>query len=97
MDRGLLHGDCLTVTGKTVAENLAGVSVDLKGQATRFVAMIGIDDAIKQEGSVTYEIWVDNKKKLITDVMRAGSKPLSRTSCAFSASPVTTMCAVARS
>lgn len=25
LDKGLLHGDCLTVTGKTVAENLAGV------------------------------------------------------------------------
>jgi dihydroxy-acid dehydratase len=25
LDRGLLHGDCLTVTGKTVAENLAGI------------------------------------------------------------------------
>jgi len=27
-----LHGDCLTCTGKTVAENLAGVEVDLEGQ-----------------------------------------------------------------
>ena len=26
LDAGLLHGDCLTVTGKTVAENLAAVS-----------------------------------------------------------------------
>lgn len=26
LDRGLLHGDCLTVTGKTLAENLADVS-----------------------------------------------------------------------
>jgi len=26
LDRGLLHGDCLTVTGKTVAENLANVA-----------------------------------------------------------------------
>ncbi|XP_064384941.1 dihydroxy-acid dehydratase-like [Halichondria panicea] len=26
LDAGLLHGDCLTVTGKTVAENLASVS-----------------------------------------------------------------------
>ncbi|MEY2917579.1 MAG: dihydroxy-acid dehydratase [Bacteroidota bacterium] len=26
LQQGLLHGDCLTVTGKTVAENLAGVS-----------------------------------------------------------------------
>ena len=25
LDKGLLHGDCLTVTGKTMAENLAGV------------------------------------------------------------------------
>ncbi len=26
LDHGLLHGDCLTVTGKTIAENLASVS-----------------------------------------------------------------------
>ncbi len=26
LDAGLLHGDCLTVTGKTLAENLAGVA-----------------------------------------------------------------------
>jgi len=32
LDRGLLHGDCLTVSGKSVAENLAGVSVHLEGQ-----------------------------------------------------------------
>ena len=25
LDRGLLHGDCLTVTGRTLAQNLAGV------------------------------------------------------------------------
>jgi dihydroxy-acid dehydratase len=25
LDRGLLHGDCMTVTGQTLAENLAGV------------------------------------------------------------------------
>ncbi|HUC69075.1 MAG TPA: dihydroxy-acid dehydratase [Stellaceae bacterium] len=27
LDGGYLHGDCLTVTGKTIAENLAGVSL----------------------------------------------------------------------
>ncbi len=32
LDRGLLHGDCLTVTGRTVAENLATVSDYPKGQ-----------------------------------------------------------------
>ena len=33
LEKGLLHGDCLTVTGKTVAENLAGVpNLDFKAQ-----------------------------------------------------------------
>lgn len=32
LDNGLLHGHCMTVTGKTVAENLAGVSGLPKGQ-----------------------------------------------------------------
>lgn len=27
LDRGLLHGDCLTVTGKTLAENVAGAAL----------------------------------------------------------------------
>ncbi|HEX7063069.1 MAG TPA: dihydroxy-acid dehydratase [Woeseiaceae bacterium] len=32
LDHGLLHGDCLTVTGKTVAENLANVGDYPEGQ-----------------------------------------------------------------
>ncbi len=32
LEEGLLHGDCLTVTGRTLAENLADVSTDLSGQ-----------------------------------------------------------------
>jgi dihydroxy-acid dehydratase len=33
LHQGMLHGDCLTVTGKTVAENLAGVpDLDFKAQ-----------------------------------------------------------------
>ena len=34
LDAGLLHGDCLTVTGKSVAENLADTArlADLKQQ-----------------------------------------------------------------
>src|SRR5690554_5733278 len=32
LDRGLLQGDCLTVTGKTLAENLAGVNPYPEGQ-----------------------------------------------------------------
>ncbi|MGH8547775.1 MAG: dihydroxy-acid dehydratase [Methylococcales bacterium] len=32
LDQGLLHGDCVTVTGKTLAENLAGVGPYPEGQ-----------------------------------------------------------------
>jgi len=32
LDKGLLHGDCLTVTGRTVAQNLAGVADYPAGQ-----------------------------------------------------------------
>ncbi len=32
LNRGLLHGDCLTVTGQTLAENLAGVKAYPDGQ-----------------------------------------------------------------
>jgi dihydroxy-acid dehydratase len=32
LDAGLLHGDCVTVTGKTLAENLAGVQPYTDGQ-----------------------------------------------------------------
>ena len=33
LDEGMLHGDCLTVTGKTLAQNLRGVKPYPKGQA----------------------------------------------------------------
>ena len=32
LDEGMLHGDCLTVTGKTLAGNLKDIPVDLSGQ-----------------------------------------------------------------
>ncbi len=46
LDRGLLHGDCLTVTGKTLAENLAAVEDYPAGQ----VIVRDIDNPIKAEG-----------------------------------------------
>jgi dihydroxy-acid dehydratase len=45
LDRGLLHGGCLTVTGKTVAENLAGVADYPDGQDI----VRGFDDPIKPD------------------------------------------------
>jgi dihydroxy-acid dehydratase len=48
LERGLLHGDCLTVTGKTVAENLRDVSVDLEGQEV----IKSFDDPVKANGPI---------------------------------------------
>ncbi len=46
LDRGLLHGDCLTVTGKTLAENLADVPPYPAGQTV----IRSFDEPIKPEG-----------------------------------------------
>jgi len=45
--KGLLHGDCLTVTGKTVAENLAGVP-DLDFEAQKII--YPLEQPIKKTG-----------------------------------------------
>src|SRR5437868_4732323 len=49
LDAGLLHGDCLTVTGKTVAENLAAINPpDLDGKILR-----ALDNPIHKTGGIT--------------------------------------------
>jgi dihydroxy-acid dehydratase len=47
LQNGLLHGDCLTVTGKTVAENLAGVP-DLDFNAQKII--YNLEHPIKKTG-----------------------------------------------
>jgi dihydroxy-acid dehydratase len=46
LDKGLLHGDCLTVTGKTIAENLAGAKPYPPGQDV----IRGFDNPVKKDG-----------------------------------------------
>ncbi|MCC3277442.1 MULTISPECIES: dihydroxy-acid dehydratase [unclassified Arthrobacter] len=49
LDAGLIHGDCLTVTGKTVAENLAAINPpDPDGKVLR-----AIDNPIHKTGGIT--------------------------------------------
>jgi dihydroxy-acid dehydratase len=45
LEKGLLHGDCMTVTGRTVAENLAQAGSYPAGQRV----VRGFDDAIKAD------------------------------------------------
>ena len=47
LQQGLLHGDCLTVTGKTVAENLAGVP-DLDFEKQKII--YPVEQALKKTG-----------------------------------------------
>ena len=46
LEHGLLHGDCLTVTGKTVAENLADLPALKEGQ----VVVRSLENPIKESG-----------------------------------------------
>ncbi|HEU4513085.1 MAG TPA: dihydroxy-acid dehydratase, partial [Nocardioidaceae bacterium] len=49
LDAGLLHGDCLTVTGKTLAENLADIAPpDVDGEVIR-----KLSDPIHKTGGLT--------------------------------------------
>ncbi|HUS60574.1 MAG TPA: dihydroxy-acid dehydratase, partial [Acidimicrobiales bacterium] len=48
LDAGLLHGDCITVTGKTVAENLA----DIDPPAPDGVVVYPLDQPIHAEGGI---------------------------------------------
>lgn len=49
LDAGLLHGDCLTVNGRTVAENLADVRVELTGQDVLY----SLDAPVKSTGPIS--------------------------------------------
>jgi dihydroxy-acid dehydratase len=48
LEQGLLHGDCLTVTGKTVADNLR----DLPGLSAGQKVMHALDAPIKETGHI---------------------------------------------
>ncbi|MET0821222.1 MAG: dihydroxy-acid dehydratase, partial [Aeromicrobium sp.] len=48
LDAGLMHGDCLTVTGKTMAENLAHIEQRIDGDVIR-----GLDKPIHKTGGLT--------------------------------------------
>ncbi len=54
----------------------ADLAIDLKGQASRFASMVGIDDATPAgQGSVVFGVWVDGKKVADSGIMRRGDPP----------------------
>lgn len=48
LEAGLLHGDCMTVTGRTMAENLSEIELDLDGSVIR-----RLDEPIHKTGGLT--------------------------------------------
>jgi alpha-galactosidase len=78
---GAPAGPPIVLGGVTYQHGIGTLSIneliiDLKGQATRFLAMVGLNDNASKQGSVTVEVWLDNKKVLISDVLKVGSPPL---------------------
>jgi dihydroxy-acid dehydratase len=60
LDGGYLHGDCLTVTGKTIAENLASVTFDpdqpvvrpTSDPITSWGGVVGLKGSLAPEGAI---------------------------------------------
>ena len=70
-------GSPITLGGVTYQHGIGTLSineliVDLKGQATRFLAMVGLNDNAGRQGSVTVEVWLDNRKVLIVALFNRG-------------------------
>ncbi len=49
--------------------------VDLKGVATGFASMVGIDSEQKTHGSVRFTVWVDGHRAVETPILRGGAPP----------------------
>ena len=49
--------------------------IDLKGIASHFDAMAGVDDDTQATGAVAFEVWADDRKVAETGNMRAGEQP----------------------
>ncbi|MGA2261660.1 MAG: NPCBM/NEW2 domain-containing protein [Acidobacteriota bacterium] len=48
--------------------------IDLKGAATRFLSMVGVDDETQGRGTIRFEVWVDGRKVAETGVLRGGTE-----------------------
>ncbi|GGC99577.1 dihydroxy-acid dehydratase [Aquisalinus flavus] len=70
LDGGYLHGDCLTVTGKTLAENLEGVVFDETQKVIRPVSnplsptggVVGLKGSLAPEGAIVKVAGMKNLK-----------------------------------
>jgi len=76
-----VDGNALTLGGVVYPHGLgthaaSQLVVDLKGAATRFEAMAGVDDERKGQGSVVFQVYVDGVKKAETKTLHGGDAPI---------------------
>jgi len=75
-----VEGNPICLAGTTYRHGL-GTHADsrfvihLGGTATRFAAVVGLDDEKKGEGSVIFELWADDRRIYRSPVMRGGAPP----------------------
>jgi dihydroxy-acid dehydratase len=70
LDGGYLHGDCLTVTGRTIAENLAAVTFDpdqpvirpTSNPITSWGGVVGLKGSLAPEGAIVKVAGLKNLK-----------------------------------
>ena len=76
-----VDNNALTLSGVAYPHGLgthavSRLLVNLKGSATKFEALTGVDDEKKGSGSVQFQVFVDGKKKAETPVLHGGDAPV---------------------
>lgn len=69
----ILHG--VTYLHGFRTHGASSFSVDLKGAATRFISMVGVEDGQAGSGAVVFQIILDGKKAADTGSLRRGQEP----------------------
>jgi dihydroxy-acid dehydratase len=78
LDAGLLHGDCLTVTGKTMRENLRGVKFPanqdvvyrVKAPLSKTGGVVGLKGNLAPEGAIVKVAGIKPEKQVFTGPVR---------------------------
>ncbi|MBV9851554.1 MAG: NPCBM/NEW2 domain-containing protein [Armatimonadetes bacterium] len=75
-----IDGNPLALNGRVYPHGVgthanSDMAISLHGAATRFEAMVGVDDEKKGHGSVTFTVLVDGRPKVETPVLHGGGAP----------------------
>ncbi|MEI7832807.1 MAG: NPCBM/NEW2 domain-containing protein, partial [bacterium] len=54
---------------------VSDITIDLRGVVTRFQAMVGIDDEVNDQGSLTFSVFADGRSLLETRILKGGDEP----------------------